>query len=142
MALKKPASVENDAFMSTKWDEVTATQEFQESDVSSLGLLCMWYKIAFQAQEELADFNNQTAYPSENGDLKPLPQIGTLRTASGEIRALNKQLGIVNKEDKQGGAVKKPDSVLEFVINDRRLKAQRGKETKEKKTTKKRVANA
>ena len=120
MTLKKPASVENDAFKSAKWDEVTRGREFSETDAPVLDLLCEWYKIADQAREELADFNNQTAYPSENGDLKPLPQISTLKTASSEIRALYKQLeppeGASKHEEKH------EKTPLEVVQNRRRKK--------------------
>ena len=120
MALKKPTSVENDAFKSAKWDEVTRGREFSETDAPVLDLLCEWYKIADQAREELADFNNQTAYPSENGDLKPLPQISTLKTASSEIRALYKQLeppeGASKREEKH------EKTPLEIIQNRRRKK--------------------
>ncbi len=126
MALKKPASVENDAFKSAKWDELVVGRSFSEMDAPILSLLCQWYKIVAQAQEELESFDNQTAYPSENGDLKPLPQISTLKTASSEIRALNKQLGIVDMGDR-GVEQKKADPVLEFVIKDRRSKESKGK---------------
>lgn len=119
MALKKPASVENDAFMSAKWDEITRDRKFRESDGSVLELLCQWYKIADQARDELADFNNQTAYPSENGDLKPLPQISTLKTASSEIRALYKQLEPPEGEVRQEKREKTP---LEVIQNRRRKK--------------------
>ena len=53
MALTKPASVENDAFKSAKWDEITAGREFRESDAPTLALLTQWYKIVQQAQDEL-----------------------------------------------------------------------------------------
>ena len=53
MALTKPASVENDAFKSAKWDEIAAGRQFQMSDAPTLALLTQWYKIVQQAQDEL-----------------------------------------------------------------------------------------
>ena len=94
MALVKPASVENDAFKSKKWDEITRGREFREVDVPILALLTQWYKIVSQAQDELDEFGSNTAYTNDMGDLKAFPQIATLKTASAEIRQLNKQLGI------------------------------------------------
>lgn len=38
----------------------------------------------------------QTTYQKDMGDLKPFPQIPTLKTASGEIRQLNRQLRITD----------------------------------------------
>lgn len=120
VALKKPKVIANDAYMSTKWDEVTSGREFSVSEVSSIVLLCQWYKIVSQAQSELAEHENKTVYTSENGDLKPLPQIGTLKTASAEIRALNKELCI--------GGTSKPaiqpqqTTQLEIIQNRRRKK--------------------
>ena len=36
----------------------------------------------------------QVAYQNDMGDLKAMPQLATMKQASAEIRALNKQLGI------------------------------------------------
>ena len=118
MALTKPASVENDAFKSAKWDEITAGREFRPCDASLLEQLCLWYKIAYQAENELEEFNNQTAYPTENGEIKAFPQIATLKTASGEIRQINKQLGICDSVEE----VKTEQKLtpLEIAINKRR----------------------
>ena len=117
MALKKPANIESDKFMSAKWDEVACGREFKEADVSVLALLCWWYKIVDQAQDELENFGS-TAYTNDMGDLKTFPQIGTLKTASAEIRQINKQLGIVDcvaEEPK-----KKVNPTLIMVQNNRR----------------------
>lgn len=46
--------------------------------------------------DELDSFGEQTAYQNDMGDLKSFPQIATLKTASAEIRQLNKQLGITD----------------------------------------------
>ena len=120
MALTKPASVENDAFKSSKWDEITAGREFRESDAPTLALLTQWYKIVQQAQDELDNFGANTAYTNEMGDLKAFPQIATLKTASGEIRQINKQLGICGTVEEA-----KPQtslSTLEIIQNRRRKK--------------------
>ncbi len=120
MALKKPKAIVSDSYMSAKWDEVTSGREFSASEVSSIALLCQWYKIASQAQSELAEHENKTAYTSENGDLKPLPQIGTLKTASAEIRALNKELGICGAS--KPATQPQQTTHLEIIQNRRRKK--------------------
>lgn len=63
----------------------------------------------------------QVAYSNDVNDIKALPQIATMKQASAEIRALNKQLGI------NDGPRKKPIkvSVLQSVVNDRQKKAKR-----------------
>ena len=120
MALTKPASVENDAFKSAKWDEITAGREFRESDAPTLALLTQWYKIVQQAQDELDNFGSNTAYTNEMGDLKAFPQIATLKTASGEIRQINKQLGICDTVEE--AKPQSPLSTLEIIQNRRRKK--------------------
>lgn len=94
--IEKPPAVAGDAFKSAKWDEITAGRDFTRSDAPALALLCQWYKIAQLAQDELDGFGEQTAYQNDMGDLKSFPQIATLKTASAEIRQLNKQLGIAD----------------------------------------------
>ena len=101
MPLEKPASVENDAFKSAKWDEITHARNFTSADAPVIALLCQWYKVIEQAQDELDGFGEQTAYTNALGDLKAFPQIATLKTASAEIRALNKQLGIQDGRETQ-----------------------------------------
>ena len=96
MSLRKPAAVESDPFKSAKWDELTSGRAFSQSDAPTLALLCQWHKIAEQAMDELDGFGGETAYSNDMNDLKAFPQIGTLKTASAEIRQLNKQLGIID----------------------------------------------
>ena len=91
MAISKPPGIESDAFKSAKWDELTAGQNFSQSDIPALSLLRQWHKLAQQAQDELDNFGSQTAYQNDVGDLKAFPQIGTLKTCSAEIRQLNKR---------------------------------------------------
>lgn len=114
MALTKPPQVENDAFKSAKWDELTAGRRFSQSDAPTLALLCQWHKIVQLAQDELDNFGEQTAYSNDMGDLKEFPQIGTLKKASAEIRALNKQLGIADGHE-EGGADEQQASILSIV---------------------------
>lgn len=92
--LKKPPEVEGDAFKSAKWDELTAGRRFPPSAAPVLAILCQWYKILHQAVAEMDEFGGQTVYENSMHDIKALPQIATIKTASAEIRQLNKQLGI------------------------------------------------
>lgn len=96
MPIRKPSAIASDPFKSAKWDEITSGRRFQQSDAPTIALLCQWHKIAEQAMDELDNFGGETAYSNDMGDLKAFPQIGTLKTASAEIRQLNKQLGIVD----------------------------------------------
>ena len=122
--LTKPPGVESDEYKSAKWDELTRGREFAQSDAPALALLCQWYKIAATAQDELDSFGGQTAYTNEIGDLKAFPQIGTLKTASAEIRQLNKQLGICDTHEEADGGSSKA-TVLSFVSG-RRAQRQAG----------------
>lgn len=94
--LAKPPSIARDAFKSAKWDEVTAGRDFSPSDAPALALLCQWYAVVERCMDDL-DMGGelpQVAYSNELGDVKALPQLSTMKQASAEIRALNKQLGI------------------------------------------------
>lgn len=118
MRLRKPAAVENDPYKSAKWDELTVGRAFAQSDAPTLALLCQWHKVADTAMDELDHFGGETAYTNDMGDLKAFPQISTLKTASAEIRQLNKQLGIVDtagSEVEAGGG----DNILSIVSGKR-----------------------
>lgn len=104
MPIRKPAAVENDPYKSAKWDELTAGRSFAQSDAPTLALLCQWHKVADTAMDELDHFGGETAYTNDMGDLKAFPQISTLKTASAEIRQLNKQLGITDTAEPETGA--------------------------------------
>ena len=117
MALAKPAEIAADAFKSAKWDELTSGRKFSQKDAPTLAILCQWHKIATQAMDELDNFGGQTAYQNDMGDLKPFPQIGTLKTASAEIRQLNKQLGINDEAEPEVESGK--DNVLSIVSEKR-----------------------
>jgi len=99
-ALRKPPGVAGDPFKSAKWDEVCAGRSFRASDAPVVELLVQWYAIANRCIEDMDAANGQVAYSNDVGDLKALPQIATMKQASAEIRALNKQLGI----DDEAGA--------------------------------------
>ena len=119
MSLEKPPSIRGDSFKSAKWDELTQGRSFAQSDAPTLGLLCQWYKIVDQAQTELDDFGNQTAYTNDMGDLKAFPQISTLKTASAEIRQLNKQLGICDTHEEADDGKRATATVLSVVSGNR-----------------------
>lgn len=93
--LEKPASIASNEFKSEKWDELTEGRNFQKSDIPILSLLITWYEVLEKCKEDM-DYNGELmiAYTNQLGDVKSMPQISTMKTASAEIRALNKQLGI------------------------------------------------
>ena len=103
MPLAKPPDIAADEFKSAKWDELTSGRSYRQSDAPALALLCQWHKIAQAAMEELDGFGGQTAYQNDVGDLKAFPQIGVLKTASAEIRQLNKQMGINDEAEPEAG---------------------------------------
>lgn len=96
-ALEKPGSVACDAFKSAKWDELTQGRSFPQSAAPTLQLLVQWHAVVMQCIQDLDDAG-QVAYSNDVGDIKALPQLGTMKQASAEIRALNKQLGIMDEE--------------------------------------------
>ena len=95
MAVEKPASVAASPFKSAKWDEVTSGREFRPCDAPVLAMLCQWYEVVDKCMADMdAGDGISVAYMNDMGDLKALPQVGMMKQASAEIRALNKQLGI------------------------------------------------
>lgn len=120
--LEKPESVAADDFKSAKWDELTRGRSFEQSDAPALALLCQWHKVAQRAMDELDSFGGNTAYQNDAGDLKAFPQIGTLKTASAEIRQLNKQLGISDQKEPEKKETANGGNVLSFVAGNRAAK--------------------
>ena len=121
--LRKPPSVSSSPFKSKKWDEITSARTFSKSDIPNLEMLCQWYAVVQKCIEDMTVGDDiQVAYTNDLDDLKALPQVGMMKQASAEIRALNKQLGINDQPSK-----KKPIkvSVLQQVVNDRAKKAKR-----------------
>lgn len=113
----KPESVARDPFKSAKWDELTAGRRFRPSDVPTLTLLVQWHAIVNRCIEDMDDAHGQVAYSNDMSDLKALPQIGIMKQASAEIRALNKQLGINDEAD--GGEADGEGDVLTLVTGGR-----------------------
>ena len=106
--LEKPPSVASSPFKSAKWDEIVAGREFKASDAPVISLLCSWYEVVDKCIDDISiDGDVQVAYSNDLGDIKALPQLSTMKQASAEIRALNKQLGIDDeaKPQKGGGKV-------------------------------------
>ena len=118
---KKPISVESSPFKSAKWDEITAGREFQDSDVPTLALLCQWYEVVEKCMDDI-DIGGgvQVAYQNDMGDIKALPQLSTMKQASAEIRALNKQLGIADGHEEKP---KKGTAKLYVIQSNRRARA-------------------
>lgn len=120
--LKKPASIAANAFKSAKWDELTDGRNFSPSDAPTLELLCHWHAIVDRCMEDM-DFggNVNVAFQNDMGDLKAMPQVGMLKQASAEIRAINKQLGINDETHTvpSGGKA----AMISVIIGDRDKKA-------------------
>lgn len=116
MAIEKPTSIENDAFKSAKWDELVFGRDFKQSDVPSLTLLCQWYAVVERCMDDMdvGDTLPQIAYSNEAGDIKALPQLSTMKQASAEIRALNKQLGIDDRCEEEHDKAK-PANIISIV---------------------------
>ena len=115
--MEKPQSIKSDPFKSAKWDELTEGRSFAQSDVPALTLLCQWYAVIEKCMDDITyDGQVQVAYQNDIGDLKAMPQLSTMKQASAEIRALNKQLGI-NDEAK---AESKPRDTMLYVIQKNR----------------------
>lgn len=103
MTLRKPRSVSADPFKSKKWNELTKGRKFSQSDIPALTLLCQWYAVVERCMGDI-DLGGglpQVAYRNDMGDYKAMPQLSTMKQASAEIRALNKQLGIVDEHEQQ-----------------------------------------
>ena len=120
--LEKPTSILSNAFMSAKWDEITASRDFPDSFIPSIAMLCQWYAIADRCMDDLTDSGEvSVAFANDLGDLKALPQIGILKTASAEIRALNKQLGI--NDEVAEPKPEKREAVIHVIQANRQSKA-------------------
>lgn len=114
MNLNKPPSVARSDFQSAKWDELTKNRNFQESDIPTLSLLCQWHEVVGQCMDDINVGDGiQVAYQNDIGDIKPLPQLSTMKQASAEIRALNKQLGINDEAHVQPEKRETPLNVIQ-----------------------------
>lgn len=120
--LTKPKSVRDDPYRSKKWNELVRGRSFRPSDVPALTLLVQWYQVVDKCMEDLSSAGNgiQVAYSNKMDDIKAMPQIATMKQASAEIRALNKQLGINDGRDSDvkgegGGGSDNEKTVLELL---------------------------
>ena len=118
MPIRKPNAIANDPFKSAKWDEITEGRTFTTSHIPTLTLLIQWYAVVERCIEDMDEANGQVAYQNDMGDLKPLPQISTMKQASAEIRQLNKQLGIVDTAEAEVEA-SSGDNILSIVSGKR-----------------------
>lgn len=119
--IEKPESIANSPFKSKKWDELIEGRTFQPSDAPALTLLCQWYEVIEKCMDDISyNGNIQVAYQNDLGDIKAFPQLATMKQASAEIRALNKQLGINDEAQQQD----KPKETKLYAIQTlRRAKA-------------------
>lgn len=114
--LEKPSSITKSPFRSKKWDELVNGRDFQPSHAPILATLCYWYEVLETCMNDL-DIGGeiQVAYSNDMGDVKELPQVGTMKKASAEIRALSKQLDI-NDDIKE----EKPKETKLYVFQEKR----------------------
>lgn len=124
--IKKPPSIANDPFKSAKWDEVTTGRKFEESDIPTLVLLVQWHAVVQKCIDDLDAFG-EVVYENKMGDIKSLPQLSSMKQASAEIRALNKQLGIndeVAPQEKKNNITR-----LSVIAGNRTKRSARAKNT-------------
>lgn len=122
MNLQKPSSIANSPFKSAKWDEITKGRNFQQSDIPTIALLCLWYEVVDKCMDDLTYGDSiQVAYQNDIGDVKAFPQLATMKQASAEIRAINKQLGINDEATSQD--TKRKDTKLALIQASRLAKA-------------------
>lgn len=116
MALRKPESISASDFKSAKWDEITKDKNFSDADIPVIALLCQWYEVVEKCIEELNETGTlQVAFKNQLGDIKECPQLSTMKKASAEIRALNKQLGIQDEVTSQPKEpIRNPLNVIKF----------------------------
>lgn len=124
--LEKPPSIANDPFKSAKWDEIITGRKFEESDIPTLVLLVQWHAVVQKCIDDLDAFG-EVVYENKMGDIKSLPQLSSMKQASAEIRALNKQLGIndeVAPQEKKNNITR-----LSVIAGNRTKRSARAKNT-------------
>ena len=120
--LEKPKRIADDEFQSAKWDEITQGRNFKPSDIPNIAMLCQWYAVAETCMNDITDEAGvHVAYTNDVGDIKAFPQLASMKQASAEIRALNKQLGINDSVENQKPKTKL--TTLEVIQNRRKKKA-------------------
>ena len=124
--LTKPASIRSDPWRSRKWNEIVRGRDLSPSDAPTIELLVSWYQVIEQCMDDIgANGGVQVAYQNDMGDIRALPQLSTMKQASAEIRALNKQLGIRDAHDggqQESGQPRQGETFLK-LIQDRRKAA-------------------
>lgn len=114
MTLKKPKSIKDNPFKSAKWDEIVKGRDFRDADVPVIALLCQWYEVVDKCMDDLHFPDGiRVAYQNDLGDIKAYPQLSTMKQASAEIRAINKQLGI---NDEATAETKPSKETMLYVI--------------------------
>lgn len=124
--LEKPPSIANDPFKSAKWDEIITGRKFEKSDIPTLVLLVQWHAVVQKCIDDLDAFG-EVVYENKMGDIKSLPQLSSMKQASAEIRALNKQLGINDEVAPQGK--KNNITRLSVIAGNRTKRSARAKNT-------------
>ncbi|MGN0056465.1 MAG: P27 family phage terminase small subunit [Atopobiaceae bacterium] len=125
--LTKPPSIRSDPWRSRKWNEIVRGRDFAPSDAPTIALLVCWYQVVEQCMDDIGSNGGvQVVYQNDMGDIRALPELSTMKQASAEIRALNRQLGI---DDTARGAAKRPSGggaeLLQLVQRDRADKSAR-----------------
>lgn len=120
-SLTKPESIKTDVWKAKKWDELVKGRAFATVDIPTLTMLVQWYAVLERCITDISEADGMVAYENKIGDLKALPQIGVMKQASAEIRALNKQLGIADGRDVDPGhSAAKKSSTLTLITNRRK----------------------
>ena len=121
--LRKPKSIAASKQKRQLWNEITRDRDFSPEDVPSLVLLVQWHAIVERCVADMTDGDEvSVAFYNKLGDIKAIPQIDTLKKASAEIRALNKQLGINDQPEAKQATTEKAD-VLSLIVGNRADKA-------------------
>ena len=121
--LRKPKSIAASKQKRQLWNEITRDRDFSPEDVPSLVLLVQWHAIVERCVADMTDGDEvSVAFYNKLGDIKAIPQIDTLKKASAEIRALNKQLGINDQPEAKQATTEKA-KVLSLVMGNRADKA-------------------
>lgn len=118
---EKPERIKADTWKSKKWDELVKGRSFTTVDIPTLTMLVQWYAVLERCISDISEADGMIAYENKMGDYKPLPQIGVMKQASAEIRALNKQLGIADGRDVDGidPSIRPRATVLTLIQNNR-----------------------
>lgn len=123
MPLKKPARIADNPVMNDKWDEITEGREFDPIHATTIEALCFWYWVLTTCQDDVIfDDGLHVAFANDYGDIKPMPQLGTAKQATDQIRQLNKQLGI-NDEVKTTTEEKPKETALYVIRENRQARA-------------------